>query len=360
MSEELSDIRKKINEIDKKLVELLDERIGLCVQTGKIKKIKGIPIKDTAREQEIYNKLRNLKLKNMDSENLISIYRSIIGTCLELEGHESSIAYLGPNGTFSEQAARIFFPDQSSIFVPCATIPLIFQSVKSEKTTYGVIPVENSTTGSISISLDLLLEYQIPIIGEIVQQIHFNLISKPGMKKENIETIISHPQGFSQCRRYLERNFPNANLVESSSTANAVALLSDDDKSVAIGPKLAAGLYKKEILEINIEDNPFNYTRFFIISGKSVNPTGDDKTSIVFSLKHEPGTLLKALDVFAKRNINLTKLESRPNPKSPFTYNFYLDFEGHREDQHCLEALNELKNVTVTLSILGSYPAFKK
>jgi chorismate mutase/prephenate dehydratase len=235
-------------------------------------------------------------------------------------------------------------------------IPDIFRKVFAEDVDYGLVPVENSTYGSVPITLDLLLEMDLKVIGEFILRIKLNLIAMKEIALTKIQTILSHENPLGQCRKFIEENLPNAKVIETKSTSKAVELLPEYDNAAAIGTELAAELYDRVVISRGIEDNQNNYTRFFIIGNEDTQPTGTDKTSIVFSVRHVPGALLAALKTFSSRNINLTKLESRPARLTPWEYYFYTDFEGHVLDAHVQEALTELKNSTLFIKILGSYP----
>jgi len=269
-------------------------------------------------------------------------------------GGERRVSYLGPEGTFCEQAARKHFLE--AIFVPYSSINEVFSAVERGDTEYGVVPVENSTDGSITITLDCLLTSRVVICGEVELKITHNLISKPNTCKSEIELIISHPQALAQCREFIKRNFPEAELRESSSTAKAVELLKNFDNSAAIGTEAAAKRSRGVILRRNIEDEVNNVTRFFVIGKKEVGPSGKDKTSLVFSTKHIPGSLYRVLEVFAIRNINLTKIESRPEKRRRWSYVFYVDIEGHKIDPIVREALDSMKKRCIHVKVLGSYP----
>jgi chorismate mutase/prephenate dehydratase len=265
------------------------------------------------------------------------------------------IAYLGPKGTFTEQAARTFFPGPHE-FMECRDISEIFTAVTSNVAEYGVAPVENSIEGSVRIALDLLLESDLKVTGEIEQRIVHNLITEESVEISSVRAVVSHPQAFPQCRNFLRKSLPQAELVEVGSTAAAVNAARGTKDVAAIGSELAAKIYSMKILVRGIEDNPNNSTRFFVLGYRAAKRTGNDKTSIIFSTKHAPGALYEALGVFAKRKINLTKIESRPTRKTPWEYVFYCDFEGHREERLIQDTLNELKDKTILLKILGSYP----
>ena len=272
------------------------------------------------------------------------------------DAHTAVIAYLGPEGTFCEQAARKFFSNEAATFTPSQSISDVFTVVEKEKATYGVVPLENSLQGSERPTLDLLLQNDLKVRGEVDIRIVHNLIAKAGIKEKDVKVIVSHPQALAQCHRFIEKEFPRCELREASSTAKAVETLKILDNAAAIGTVIAAQKYGMTILLKQIEDNPNNFTRFFVLGSKDAGPTGNDKTSIVFSTRDEPGALYRILRAFARREVNLTKIESRPEWGKPWKYVFYLDFEGHRTEEKSIEALNEMEESCIFVKVLGSYP----
>jgi len=264
------------------------------------------------------------------------------------------VAYLGPEGTFCEQAARKHFTEAD--FVPYPNITDVFIAVERGGADYGVVPVENSTDGSVSVTLDRFLESKVMVCGEVELKVVHNLIAKPDTSLDQIRVILSHPQALAQCRRFLENTFPSAELREVSSTARAVELLRSLENAAAIGTEVAAERSDMIILMREIEDESNNFTRFFILGERDAEPTGRDKTSIVFSTKHVPGSLYRVLEVFAARDINLTKIESRPDRRRPWSYVFYLDFEGHRTEVKSKDTLDAMRERCVYVKVLGSYP----
>lgn len=269
---------------------------------------------------------------------------------------KNMVAYLGPRGTFCEQAAKIYFSSVKITLVPYPSIVKVFAAVEGGKTDYGVVPVENSLEGSIHLTLDLLLELNLMVYGETEHRIIHNLIVKSDLRLNEIKIVMSHPQALAQCRLFLEKNLPKAELREVSSTAKAVELLKHIDNAGAIGTETASKNNRMEILARNIVNDPNNFTRFFILSKEDKPPTGRDKTSLIFSVKDAPGQLSKVLRIFAVRNINLTKIESRPDRGKPWKYIFYLDFEGHRTEDKNRAALEDMKTRCIFIKVLGSYP----
>lgn len=265
------------------------------------------------------------------------------------------VAYQGEPGAYSESAVYSYF-GSSADPLPCKTFSDVFRSVEMGRTLYGIVPIENSIEGSVNAVYDLFLKYDPKVCGEIILRIAHCLIANPGTKLEDIKVIYSHPQALGQCRTYLESL--NCELISTYDTAGSVKMIKEKRlmDAGAIAGERAAKIYNMAILARDIADNPNNYTRFFVLSQNDAPPTGNDKTSVIFSTKHVPGALYEALGEFAKRRINLTKIESRPTKRRPWEYNFYLDFEGHRREKKCSEALEGLRRKAVFVKVLGSYP----
>jgi len=265
------------------------------------------------------------------------------------------VAYQGEPGAYSESAVYSYF-GSSADPLPCKTFSDVFRSVEMGRTEYGIVPIENSIEGSVNAVYDLFLKYDPKVCGEIILRIAHCLIANPGTKLEDIKVIYSHPQALGQCRTYLESL--DCELISTYDTAGSVKMIKEKRlmDAGAIAGERAAKIYNMAILARDIADNPNNYTRFFVLSQNDAPPTGNDKTSVIFSTKHVPGALYEALGEFAKRKINLTKIESRPTKRRPWEYNFYLDFEGHRSEKRCAEALEGLRRKAVFVKVLGSYP----
>jgi len=265
------------------------------------------------------------------------------------------VAFQGEPGAYSESAVYSFF-GASSQPVPCRSFSDVFRSVETGETSFGVVPIENSIEGSVNQVYDLFLKYDHKVCGEIVLEIAHCLIANPGTDLDSIKVIYSHPQALAQCRSFLESL--NIEMISTYDTAGSVKMIKEKRlmDAGAIAGERAAEIYGMSILARNISDNPNNYTRFFVLSKNDAPPSGNDKTSVIFSTRHLPGALYQVLGEFAKRNINLTKIESRPTKRRPWEYNFYLDFEGHRNERQCAEALEGLRNKAVFVKVLGSYP----
>jgi len=266
-----------------------------------------------------------------------------------------TVAFQGERGAYSENAVYQFFGSTAEA-KPCRDFRDVFESVKKQEAQAGVVPVENSIEGSVNQNYDLFFTYDLKVCGEVIVKVAHCLIANPGTSLDAVKAVYSHPQALAQCRSFLERL--NCELIPTYDTAGSVKLIKEKKltNAAAIASEKAAELYGMKILARDIADNPENYTRFFVLSKEDSPITGKDKTSIIFSAKHEPSSLYHALGEFAKRNINLTKIESRPTKKTPWEYNFYLDFEGHRTEPRCAEALKALEKYAIFVRILGSYP----
>jgi len=266
-----------------------------------------------------------------------------------------TVAFQGEWGAYSESAVYSFFGQEAQP-KPCKNFSDVFRSVDDEETEDGVVPIENSIEGSVNQVYDLFLQYDLKVCGEIVLKIVHCLIANPETRLDSVKVIYSHPQALGQCRGFLERL--GCELISTYDTAGSVKMVKERRMldAAAIAGERAADIYGMKILVKDIADNPNNYTRFFVLSKTEPPSSGNDKTSIIFSTKHVPGALYKALGEFATRGINLTKIESRPTKQKPWEYNFYLDFEGHRTEERCAEALEGLRTNSIFVKILGSYP----
>jgi len=265
------------------------------------------------------------------------------------------VAFQGEKGAYSEMAVYTFFSKTAEV-QPCRDLKDVFESVKTQEAQFGVVPVENSLEGSVNQTYDLFLTYELKVCGEVIVRVSHCLLANKGTTLKQIRTVYSHPQALAQCRNFLERS--SWELIPTYDTAGSAKMLKERalKDAAAIASERAADLYGLKILAKEIEDNPNNYTRFFVLAKKDAPKTGNDKTSIIFSAAHKPGSLYQALGEFAKRGISLTKIESRPTKQTPWEYNFYLDFEGHRSETRCVEALDALRKYSAFVKILGSYP----
>ena len=265
------------------------------------------------------------------------------------------VAFQGERGAYSESAVYAFFGKKAEA-KPCRDFKDVFESVEKQETQFGVVPIENSLEGSVNQTYDLFLKHNLKVRGEVIVKIDHCLIANPSTRLEAVKAVYSHPQALAQCRKFLEQL--GRELIPTYDTAGSVKMLKEKGlkEAAAVASERAAELYGMKILARDIADNPENYTRFFVLSKEDSPVTGKDKTSIIFSATHAPGSLYHALGEFASRNINLTKIESRPTKQTAWEYNFYLDFEGHRSEERCAAALKALEKYATFIKILGSYP----
>lgn len=354
----LEDLRRKIDEVDARIVELIGERIRIAEQIGAGKKEQNKLIEDREREHRVLENVRSIaRNKNMSQEDIENVYERIIAACKNIQGVK--VAFQGEVGAYSEEATFQFF-GSSIQSRPCESLEEVFKTVEGEGVQFGVVPIENSLEGSISRVYDLLLDSTLMVCGEIELRVIHCLIASPGAGLDTIRRVYSHPQALAQCRNFLKHL--DYELIPTYDTAGSVKMIKESgvSDSAAIASARAAEIYEMKVVTQEIEDNPNNFTRFFILSKEDSPPLGDDKTSIVFSAKDKPGALYESLREFASRNVNLTKLESRPTRQKPWQYNFYLDFEGHRQDKSAREALESLERNSIFVKVLGSYPKAKR
>jgi len=352
---ELKNIRKEIDEIDSRLMNLLNERAKKVLKIAKIKEKEGKNPYSPGREKRILKKAIEENKGPLPAETLKEVFQLILKTSLSLE-KELRIVYLGPEATFTHLAALKTFGERTEL-IPLKSINTIFTEVEKKKADYGVVPVENSTEGVITHTLDMFVDSDLKICAEVILEITHYLMGRGSIK--GVKKVYSHPQAFAQCQGWLEENLPEAKLIETESTAQAACAAAKETGSAAIASEIAASLYKLKILASRIEDNPNNYTRFFVIGREYTEKSGEDKTSIIFSIKDRVGALYNMLSPFEKYKINLTKIESRPTKKKPWEYIFFVDFIGHKDEERVKKALLELEKECLFLKILGSYPLEK-
>jgi len=353
----LEDLRRKIDETDANIVKLIAERMRTAQEIGEEKKKRGRQIDDKEREKRVWENIKSIaRDENISQEVIERIYKQIVTACKRTQGKE--VAFQGEVGAYSEEAALQFF-DPSIITKPYESLDDVFKVVEQDEVQFGIVPVENSLEGSISRVYDLLLDSSLKVCGETELRISHCLIASPEARLDLIKRVYSHPQALAQCKTFLKHL--GCELIPTYDTAGSVKMIKEKaiTDGAAIASARAAEIYKMKIIASEIEDNPNNFTRFFILAKEDSPPSGNDKTSIVFSVKHRPRALHEFIKEFAVRNINLTKIESRPTRQKPWEYNFYLDFEGHREDKAPREVLENLDRTSLFLKILGSYPKAK-
>jgi chorismate mutase/prephenate dehydratase len=350
---ELEKLRKEIDEIDNEILNLINKRAKVVIDIAHIKRSENAKFYSPEREREIIERITTLNQGPFPKDTLKVIYREILSASLSLE-EPLKVACLGPLATFTHLAALRHF-GSSAAFVPVESIKGVFDTVDIGKTAFGVVPIENSNEGVISSTLDMFIDYDLKVSAEVMLDISHNLISLSG-EKEKIRKIYSNPPATAQCRRWLQSNLLGIPIIESTSTAKAAELASQDGEAAAIASDLAAKIYNLKFIEKNIEDSRHNFTRFLVISKEFPRKSGKDKTSIMFSIKDRPGALFDILSPLKKAKVNLTKIESRPSKRKAWEYIFFVDMEGHIEDKKLKKAIENIKNQCLYLKILGSYP----
>jgi len=351
----LESLRKKIDEIDAQLINSISERARCAQEVAEVKKDQG----ETAyykpeREAQVLRRVMESNQGPLDNEDMARLFRQIMSACLALE-QPVKVAYLGPEGTFTQEAALKHFGD-SAVSVPQTAIDEVFREVLSGACDYGVVPVENSTEGVISHTLDSFMDSSLKICGEVELRIHQHFMLGANTDKANITRVYSHAQSLAQCRQWLNSNFPAIERVAVSSNADAAKRVQGEWNSAAIAGDMACELYDLVKLREKIEDNPDNSTRFLIIGREEVPRSGKDRTSVVVSVRNKPGALHDLLEPFQRQGVDMTRLESRPSRNSNWTYVFFIDFEGHIDDQPVANVLEELNSQVIELKVLGSYP----
>lgn len=354
MDQDLKQLRDQIDGIDRDIVERLNERVRLACEIGKIKLSQGKEIYVPSREEEVFDKLTASSKGPLPDKALRKIYREVISAAIALE-KPMSVAYLGPEGTYTHQAAMKHF-GSSITFTKCRSVPDVFVAVKRGDCDYGIVPVENSTQGTVLGTLDMLAEEDLLIVAQVFLEINNYLISKSPLTE--IKKVYSKDNALGQCRQWLTRMLPDAEQIACDSTAGAVVYAKENPGVAAIGSKIAAELYGVPIIAENIADVGDNVTRFVVIGKHSSPPLGNgrDRTSIIVTIRDKPGQLMNVLSCFSKRGINVCKIESRPTRKRMWDYYFYMDFIGHCDEESVKAAMAELETFCPMVRWLGSYP----
>ncbi|MEK7950185.1 prephenate dehydratase [Luteolibacter soli] len=350
----LDDIRKNIDDIDGQLLDLLSARADLVHQVGEVKKRDGLQIYAPAREEALLRRLIERNKGRLPEKSIRAIYREIMSAALALED-DLKIAYLGPEGSWTHQAAIKKF-GHSVNYTALPNFAEVFDQVARRRADYGVVPIENSTEGAVSHTLDLFVDSPLQICAQILLRIENCLMAD--IPREQIKTLYSHPQALAQCRGWILRHFPNADTVDVSSTTRAAQLAKENSAqgAAAIGSPAAAEMYGLTVLEESIQDRATNTTRFLVIGEKTCPQTGNDRTSLLFAIHDRPGSLVRALQAFDQFHVNMSKIESRPSKRKDWEYIFYVDLSGHCEDPMVKNGIEELEKHCSMVKLLGSYP----
>lgn len=351
----LSQLRDRIDAIDEQILQLINQRATCAIEVAKTKVTQGDQgcFYRPDRESLVLRRIKQLNQGPLSNDSAMRFFRELMSICLALE-KPLDVAFLGPEGTFTQQAAIKHFGHAVNT-VPAETIADIFNRVENGHCQFGVVPVENSTEGTISYTLDRFINSPLKICGEVEIRVHQNLMTI-AENLESITEVLSHQQSLAQCRHWLDSHLPHALRREVSSNAEAAKLAAGSNNKAAIAGKLAAELYDLNIIEHNIEDEPNNTTRFIIIGQQNSASTNHDKTSLLVSTGNQPGALYKILEPFAQFGIGMLHIESRPSRQGLWDYVFFIDIEGHAEDETVAIALDKLKSRVGMMNVLGSYP----
>ncbi|MFS1524654.1 prephenate dehydratase [Microbulbifer sp. 2304DJ12-6] len=352
----LLELRNRIDSIDGDIARLISERANCALAVAALKKATG---EDALyyrpeREAQVLRRAMERNSGPLTDEEMARLFREIMSACLALE-EPVKVAYLGPEGTFTQQAALKHFGN-SAQSRPLAVIDEVFREVEAGAVSYGVVPIENSTEGVINHTLDNFMTSNLCICGEVELRIHHHLMISDVTRAEAITRIYSHAQSLAQCRKWLDAHYPNVERVAVSSNADAAVRVKGEWNSAAIAGDMAAELYGLKILSEKIEDRPDNSTRFLIIGTQEVPASGDDKTSLMVSMRNEPGALHNLLEPFRRFGVDLTRVETRPSQSGHWNYVFFIDFKGHRDTEAIASALREVGICASDVKVLGSYP----
>lgn len=351
----LDQLREAIDAIDGQLLDLISDRARCAQQVAEVKIREGsTEFYRPEREAQVLRKVMEKNQGPLDNEEMARLFREIMSACLALE-KPISVAFLGPEGTFTQEAVVKHF-GHSAVCRPMFAIDEVFREVEAGAVNYGVVPVENSTEGVVNHTLDSFIDSSLKICGEVELRIHQNFMVGPNTDPGKITRVYSHPQSLAQCRKWLDANYPNIDRIPVSSNAEAAKRVKGEWNSAAIAGDMAVSLYDLTKLREKIEDRPDNSTRFLVIGNKALQASGDDKTSIMVAMKNEPGALYTLLEPLRAHDIDMTRLESRPSTMGKWNYLFFIDFVGHVSDDNIGKALAQIRERSADLKILGSYP----
>ncbi|PYJ81587.1 MAG: prephenate dehydratase [Verrucomicrobia bacterium] len=344
--------RKAIDKLDAKIVRLLNERTQHVLEIGAIKFKAGEEIYAPHRELAVLQRVCRLNKGPITNDAIRAIYREVMSSALSLQ-KTMRIAYLGPEATFTHQAAIRRF-GSSLRYGPQKTITDVFAEVSKNRADYGVVPIENSTEGVVTHTLDMFVDSDLKIVSQIVLRVQHCLLSNS--RKTQIKKLFAHPQALAQCRAWVQNNLPRVEIIETSSNARSAELASTEGDTAAIAGLLAAEKYGLRVVEYDIQDNAANATRFLVLGRQCSPPTGRDRTSLMISLVDKVGALHRALAAFRRHRLNMTKIESRPSKRKAWEYFFFIDCDGHVSDHRVAKAIAELEQQCSFVKVLGSYP----
>jgi len=354
MSNDLSNVRKRIDSIDEQIQGLLTERAECAMEVAKIKTAAG----DTTfyrpdREAQVLQRIKDRNQSLLSDDEMARLFREIMSACLALE-QPTKVAFLGPDGSYTQSAALKQF-GHSANTIPVSAIDEVFREVESDNADYGVVPVENSTEGMVNHSMDMFINSPLRICGEVQLRVHHHFLSNE-VDLASVKRIYSHQQSFAQCREWLNLNMPLVERIVINSNSEAARLASEEKGAAAIAGSIAGEIYKLDSLAKNIEDNSDNTTRFLVVSKIETGASGSDKTSLLLSTPNKPGALYSLLEPLQRNDVSMTRVESRPSKQGVWEYVFFVDVEGHTSDANVLKALSEIEESAAMYKVLGSYP----
>jgi len=360
----LAGLRTEIDAIDVQIQELISQRAQVALRVADMKKQQQEALGESKQKEVVFFRpereaqvLKGVIERNngpLDDEEMARLFRQIMSSCLALE-EQLKIAYLGPAGTFTQQAALKHFGHAVKT-IPLGTIDEVFREVEAGAANFGVVPVENSTEGVVNTTLDAFMDSSLKVCGEVELRVHQHLLIGENTRSDSITRVYSHPQSLAQCRKWLDSHMPTAERYPVSSNAEAAKRVKTEWHAAAIAGDMAAQQYGLTAHANNIEDNPKNTTRFLVIGSQGVAPAGDDKSSILVETKNKPGALLGLLRPFEDHGLSLTRIETRPSRSGNWTYVFFIDFEGHESDERVQKVFEIIRDQSVELKELGSYP----
>jgi chorismate mutase/prephenate dehydratase len=353
MDDKLKPLRDQIDAIDEQILDLLNRRARVAQEVGHVKSETNAPVFRPEREAQVLRSVANRNPGPLLAADVQSVFREIMSACRALE-KRVTVAYLGPAGTFSEQAVYQQF-GRAVEGLPCASFDEVFRAAEAGTADFGVVPVENSTEGAVNRTLDLLLQTTLVISGEISLPVHHSLISKTGAM-DGVKLICAHSQALAQCQAWLNQHYPNIERQAVASNGEAARLASEDPAVAAIAGEIAGQKYNLQVVKAHIQDDPHNRTRFAVIGRLQTAPSGKDQTSLVLSVPNKAGAVYNLLAPLAKHGVSMTRFESRPARMGTWEYYFYVDVEGHASDDKVAKALDELKENAAFFKLLGSYP----
>jgi chorismate mutase/prephenate dehydratase len=352
----LDSLRVKIDQLDQSILDLISQRARCAQQVAEVKKEQGGPLVyyRPEREAQVLRKIKEANKGPLADEDMARLFREIMSACLALE-EPVKVAFLGPEGTHTQRAVLKHF-GQAAVCLPQISIAEVFREVESGQAQFGLVPVENSTEGVVNHTLDSFVKSNLKICGEVELRIHNHLLAHPDTDPENITRIYSHQQPLAQCRHWLDTHYLHSERAAVSSTSEAAKRAANEIGNAAIASEMAAQIYDLKTIASNIEDEPDNTTRFLVIGHYAPPPSGEDKTSLMVSTANKPGALHYLLEPFAKSDVSMSRIESRPSRNGMWDYVFFIDIEGHQDDAAIQQVLTELNRNTSIMKVLGSYP----